>query len=363
MNAKYILFAATAMFLSAFAGLLIIEAALRIADRSPVKSTWLEMHERGFMMNRADTDGLHTYDDIRVRYHLSPQRTRGAAVNEKDINIWVFGDSFTFGLLLQEEDSFVHQLNEQVKEAAPESGIRFINAGIGGTGLADWLAFLETYGDELPIDGLLFVQNYDDFARAVSKNLYVIDDAGKLQESRRWREREMKQTLDESRVWKQLQEHSRLFSYLQTLLWNKYYFEDVTAEQEGVPNPFSEFETLDDYHAYTLRIMPLLYARLARFTEERQFPLWITTSGFIGKEEAAEVNDKVFAELPAIANSLDLYYDDITPELSSRINDDYNAIRIPGDTHPNPTGAALIGKLLWTRTGTKIIGQFAQDKP
>jgi lysophospholipase L1-like esterase len=362
MNAKHILFAAIAILLSAFAGFLLVELGLRIVDRSPVKSTWLEMHERGFMMNRADTDGLHTYNDIRVCYHLSPQRTRGSAVDEKDINIWVFGDSFTFGLLLEEEDSFVYQLNERVKEVAPDSGVRFINAGIGGTGLADWLAFLETYGDEQPIDGLLFVQNYDDFARAVSKNLYVTDDAGGLQESRRWRERAVKSTLDESLIWKQLQEHSRLFSFLQSLLWNKYYFEDVKAEN-GIPNPFAEFETLDDYHAYTLRLIPLLYARLTRFTDERQLPIWITTSGFMGKEDADEVNNMVYAELPAIMDNLDLYYDDITPELSSRINDDYDAIRISGDTHPDPSGAALIAELLWARSGTTILEHFTREKP
>ncbi|MFW6346996.1 MAG: hypothetical protein ACOC2C_00125 [Cyclonatronaceae bacterium] len=341
------------------AGLLIVEIGLRIADRAQLKSTWLEMHERGFMMNRADTDGLHTHNDIRVRYHLSPQRTRGGVVNEEDINIWVFGDSFTFGLLLEEEDSFVHYLNEQVGEYAPDSGIRFINAGVGGTGLADWLAFLETYHDELPIDGILFVHNYDDFARTLAKNLYVLDDAGVLQESRRWRERSIKKTLDESRLWKQLQENARLFSFMQSLFWSKVYFEDLYEQNSTVINPYSGFETMTDYHAYALELMPHIYERLARFSAEQQLPLWISTTGFIGKEESDAVNEVVFSELPEIIANAGLYYEDITPELNARIAGNYDAIRIPEDTHPNAAGAALIGELLWERSGETILKHFS----
>ena len=359
MSLKYILFGATAVLLSTLAGLLIVEAGLRIIDRAQLKSTWLEMHERGFMMNSADTDGLHTYNDIRVRYHLSPQRTRGKAVSDEDINIWVFGDSFTFGLLLEEEDSFVYHLNEKVSEKAPNSRIRFINAGVGGTGLADWTAFLETYEGTFPIDGILFVQNYDDFARSIAKNLYVLDDAGALQESRRWRERNIKKIMGESWLWKQLQENFRLFSYLQSFLWNKLYFEDLITGENSVVDPFSKFETVDDYHAYALELMPLIYERMARFSDEQQLPLWISTTGFIGKEEADEVNKVVFNELPELLENAGIYYDDITPQLNEKIAGNYDAIRIPEDTHPNAAGAALIGELLWERSGEKIIKHFS----
>lgn len=358
MNTKYVLFAASAVLLSTFAGLMLVELGLRIVDRSPVKSTWLEMHERGFMMNRADTDGLHTLNDIRVRYQLSPQRTRGAEVREEDLNIWVFGDSFTFGLLLEEEESFVHYLNEQVGERAPESKIRFINAGVGGAGLADWLAFLETYGENMPIDGLLFVHNYDDFARTIAKNLYMINDAGALQESRRWRERDIKQALDQSWLWKQLQERSRLCSYLQSLFWNKLFFDDLFSSENGVPHPYSGFETTADYHIYALELMPLLYARLARFSDQNQLPVWISSTGFIGKEQADEVNRMVFAELPAMLKHAGFYYDDLTPELSKRVEGNYDSIRIPGDTHPNAEGAALIGELLWKTGGASVMQHF-----
>lgn len=363
MNAKYLLFAATAIFLSAFAGFLLVELGLRIVDRSPVKSTWLEMHERGFMMNRADTDGLHTHNDIRVRYHLSPQRTRGSAVDQKDINIWVFGDSFTFGLLLEEEDSFVYQLNERVKKVAPDSGVRFINAGIGGTGLADWLAFLETYGDELPIDGLLFVHNYDDFARTIAKNLYVLDDSGNLQESRRWRERGIKQTLDESWLWKQLQEHSRLFSYLQSLFWNKLFFDDLFLGETDILHPFNRFESTADYHNYALALIPKLYARLSRFSTQQQLPVWVSTTGFIGQEEADGINDVVFAGLPEMLDKAGFEYDDITPQLQQKTGGDYDSIRIPGDTHPNAAGAARIAELLWQRSGRDVLGHFTPAAP
>lgn len=360
MSKKYVLFALITVIMSAAAGVLLVELGLRIIDRSPVKSTWLEMHERGFMMNRAHTDGLHTFNDIRVRYELSPERSRGEPVDEAHTNIWVFGDSFTFGLLLPEADTFVSRMNMKIAAHAPDSDIRFINAGVGGTGLADWLAFLETYGEKLPIDGILLMHNYDDFARTLAKNLYVADGAGGLQESRRWRERGIKRTLDESRLWKLLQENFRLFSYVQSLLWSTLYFEDLFEASDEVINPFAGLGTLDEYHAYALEVVPQIYERLLRLSQRRQVPLWVSTTGFIGKEQADEVNELVFDALPDMLEEAGIYYDDITPHLHEKIAGNYDQIRIPGDTHPNRKGAALIGELLWERSSAVIMNDVNQ---
>ncbi len=361
MTLKHTLFALIVVTFSFFMALLAVEAYLRIANHAPVKSTWLEMHERGFMMNRSDMSALHTHDDIRVRYQLSPQRTRGSEVDENRTNIWVFGDSFTFGLLLQESDTYLHHLNRFASREHPDSDVHFVNAGVGGTGLADWVAFLETYGHTYPIDGILFLHNYDDFERMIAKNLYILDNS-ELRTSKRWEETPLKQRLDNNRLWVWIQERSRLASYLQTLLWNTSYFTDVTEYRlPEYPMPPS-FTTETDFLNYTTALTGRLYVETSRIADELEIPFWVSTTGFIHDDIHNDINGFVFSHLPDLLESAGVYYEDISPKLSELVEGDYDRIRIPRDSHPNPEGASLIARLLWNGPGQEIVGYFESDR-
>ena len=81
------------------------------------------------------------------------------------------------------------------------------------------------------------------------------------------------------------------------------------------------------------------------------------------QSKKTSIEDLIFDELPDMLENAGIYYDDITPELSQRINTDYDAIRIFEDTHPNAAGAALIGELLWERSGPSIITRYDETSP
>lgn len=346
---KNAIFGIIVIIFSIILAFLAAEIFLRVTNKSPVKSTWLEMHNRGFMMNRASIDALYTLDDRSVRKSISEMRTRGSAPDTNDLNIFVMGDSFTFGLLLEEQDTFVELLNERVESEAPDSGVRFINAGVGGTGLADWVAQLDEFRDVWPMDGILIVHNYDDFLRMLAKNLYVAQPDSTLLHSMRWVENPIKRSFDRSSVWKSLQENSRLASLLQNYLWSSFYFSDIIYGPDSDPElpRMPEYEWEHEYAEYAITLTSKLYERLAELADELDIPLWVGTTGYLYDDNLTDINREVISELGEILEKQGIPYKDITPALSEKVDGDFARITIPRDTHPNEEGSAMVAELLW----------------
>ncbi|AXJ02109.1 hypothetical protein CYPRO_2871 [Cyclonatronum proteinivorum] len=345
---KSLLFYSLLFVFSLLSGFIVLEAGLRALDRAPVQSTWLAFHERGASTNLPNLRPLHTHQDIRVRYELSELRTRGALPEPQHYNIWMFGDSFTFGLLLQEEDTFIARLNR--KAICQDDGcldqVRFINAGVGGTGLSNWPAWLEVFGEALPMDALFFVHNYDDMERSFWSNHYVLK-GDELLPSLRWIERPSKQRLDRSGFWRWLRENFRAFTMLHTLMWGSVFFEDIikSGNPDFLPPPV--FETMDEWVNYNIRLSEALYRRSLEIAAETGVPLWSGSTGWISPPHLTDGNRAVFESLPETLAALGVPYFDISQAMFERLGGDYEPVTIPGDTHPGPEGAQLIAELLW----------------
>ncbi|MCH8567669.1 MAG: hypothetical protein LAT67_05370 [Balneolales bacterium] len=341
---KYTLFALVAILLSSTVMFIIAESVVRLTPRSPVLSTWLQMHDRGFMQNMPSVSRLHTLRDIRVRYSISSARTRGSEPLETDHNTFVFGDSFTFGLLLQEEDTFLHHLNSM------QSKTTYVNAGIGGTGLADWVVMLETYGSEWPVDAILIIHNYDDFVRMFSKNLYVLQD-GEMIPSVRWRETRLKRMMDSSRLWVWMQERSRLITFVQRLLWDNLYFIDISQNRPELRDqypPLPTFETNAELKDYFIDLTEAYYDLLLELSIRLDIPVTVITTGFISEQipEFGVYNQFVFDHLSDILENRGIQFNDITPELLEITEQDLSRIQIPGDGHPTAEGAFLMARIM-----------------
>lgn len=127
--------------------------------------TWIEMHPRGFMMNQPDIEALHEFDERELQYHFDEHGLRGKeTVKQNAVNILLLGDSFTFGLLLNQEDTYASILQKELNRQFPSGNFQVLNGGVGGAGLADWPAWLNHKGSEISPDIIILFLNFMDVA-------------------------------------------------------------------------------------------------------------------------------------------------------------------------------------------------------
>jgi hypothetical protein len=427
--------------------LLLFEVAFQIMRPEPRYATWLEMHDRGFMQNRADFTTSHRGYGRNVRYWLGEQRTRvegEVPVGRK--NVLVLGDSFTFGLHLDFENVLTSLLNERfevdagmvelptnsqnvkyisqiVNIESRESNTKsqfmnttlenviylrgagvasqyvnaasqdvnysrgagttsqlvntssqnvifmrgagatsqfvnstshyvnsvpyFINAAVGGTGLADHLANLQVYGDGFSPSAVLVVLSIDDLARAVAKNLFVVDGDG-LVESKRWEESGMKRFMEALPGYFFFSERSAFFNAVVTYLWAEMYFTDVTKNFDAstgyVIPPASYLEGGDEDYLYDL--VRLIFAEMKAWTEERGIPLIVISNGYYLSEQNAYTH-YLMGIMPEIATALEILYYDPGEELSRAVDGDFTSIQIEGEWHPEEEGNRLLAELVY----------------
>ncbi|WP_153038392.1 hypothetical protein [Balneola sp. EhC07] len=332
--------------------LFVAELAVRIILPQDKMVTWLEMHPDGFMMNQTGGKAFQEFGEIKIDYRFTENRLRDVSINnEGSKKILALGDSFTFGLLLQEESSYINLLNEHLKNAGSDS-VEILNGGVGGAGLADWPAWLEYNGANIDPDVILYFMNIHDLERALSKNIYVLKKDS-LIKSQRWKPSEAMQSLGKQGWYRYLQGKSELFNIVVKLLWRNIYFEDLTndfdTESSSVLIPEMEDFSLES--EYSLSLGKAIFEKMDEWCVSNNCELLITTTGFFPsadtavsahtlrlynalKEGSAELSDKV-------------RFFDPSECVSSEINSDYNSIKIPGDSHPNEQGAKLIADCIW----------------
>jgi lysophospholipase L1-like esterase len=162
------------LVLSAFVlALLFAEIGIRLFAPQPMIGTPFEYASRGYTINKSNGTALFSVGNSKGIYSFTPPHLRGMRQPPPDTErILVLGDSFTFGVGLSDQDTYVAKLQEKIDSAFGADRIALLNGGIGGSGTAEHLAFLEDFGDEIaPRIVLLFV-NVEDFNRAQQSSLY-----------------------------------------------------------------------------------------------------------------------------------------------------------------------------------------------
>lgn len=83
--------------------------------------TWIEMHPDGFVMNQSGGTAFQELGERKAEYRFNKERLRGGKIQDSKVNILAIGDSFTFGLLLNEEDTYIQQLQQKANQMFPDS--------------------------------------------------------------------------------------------------------------------------------------------------------------------------------------------------------------------------------------------------
>ena len=106
-----------------------------------------------------------------VRYRFGEPHLREVTRTRSEgaRRILVLGDSFTFGWLLDDADTYVARLQELVDAEFGPGRFVLLDAAAGGWGTADYLFFLEDFGPQIRPDAVLVFVNIDDIGRSLRK--------------------------------------------------------------------------------------------------------------------------------------------------------------------------------------------------
>ena len=158
---------------------LCIEFFLKYHYPQDLSGSWRIRNESGLITNKNKGESKHSWGggELNVRYSFGEYHNRiyqNLLVDYPNEKILILGDSFTFGWLLNDEDTFIYQLQEKFNNTL------FINAAAGGWGTADHLKYTELYCKKInPKEVWVFLNN-DDIQRSINSNLYKIDNNDEL---------------------------------------------------------------------------------------------------------------------------------------------------------------------------------------
>lgn len=160
-----------------------IEVFCKIFYPQSLSGSWRTINNKGLILNKSSGDASHYWkekgkrEELFVRYSFGEYNNRiykNLLVDQSSEKILILGDSFTFGWLLNDEDTFVYNLQKKFINKF------FLNSASGGWGTADHLKYLQMYCKKInPKEVWIFVNN-SDIDRSIRSNLYDIDNDRKL---------------------------------------------------------------------------------------------------------------------------------------------------------------------------------------
>lgn len=146
MKFKKILPNIIVLIVSLFISLIFLEIILRFIVPLPLACTLFEGDKELVYRNKANVDYLEKNPEYRVRYSTNSEGIRDNKVlkfnkDEEELRIFTIGDSFTYGLGLNLEETFQFKLENKLKNKLNRD-VNVINAGVGGYGSKQSLELL-----------------------------------------------------------------------------------------------------------------------------------------------------------------------------------------------------------------------------
>ncbi len=165
-----------------FAALVFLEIILALFWPQERQTPLFDSTEVFPLVLRKNLDGIHVSREFSVRYHTSTHRLRDPdRPLEKApgvFRILVLGDSLTFGSGVNDEDTFVRQLERLLNARGDSRRYEVINAACASWGTAHHLVFLDHLGFRLTPDVVLMAFHDDDPKDNRISGFFTLDEAG-----------------------------------------------------------------------------------------------------------------------------------------------------------------------------------------
>ncbi len=347
-------FSLSLLISSVIISLLLGELLVRVVTPQNLSGSWRVETEKGLLVNKSSGKARHQSGKRVVNYQFHHPHLRGTPVKERGLKILVVGDSYTFGWLVDKEDTYVQLLQKNADEEFGINRFQFLNAAAGGWGAADYVAYVEDFGDAVDPDIILVFLNRGDIIRSLQKNIYTVSDNASSALKRNHRK-----PSTWKKVWNQipgyqwLLEHSHLLQLVRRAILTARIGaggvrREHAPEQAAVmdPGPLAP----DASGKRGIDLGTRLFSHLNKWCKDRSIPLLVTTTGWHNYEDAANSRDPMSAFM-SVADEVfekeQIPFMDIFPHMSKELGKDREKYTIKEDGHPNEMGHRLIGNASW----------------
>ncbi len=358
------------MIASIIATLLITECIFRLVSPQNLTGSWFVSTDNGLLVNKSSGTSKHQLENRIVRYSFYEPNFRGTPIKEDGIKILVVGDSFTFGLLLEEEDTYVHHLQQFTDMEFGEGVFQYLNAAVGGWGTADYVAYIEDFRNIVKPDIILVFFNGMDINRSVNRGIYTLSDENKLMLKRHiLKPPKLKYIINSIPCYQWLIENSHLAQFVKASILTRQYNNKIrkqtvskkklakklsaqsnvsheksndlakqtASRKELAQKPTSQSNISHDNGS---NLVKALFKRLKIWCDTNHISLCVTTTGWYNMSHALGNTSEFF-------QSIEIPFIDIAPSVSGRIGDNRSEFIFQGDGHPNEKGSKLIADMSW----------------
>lgn len=262
------------------------------------------------------------------------------------ISSWVTrlpSDGFSTSLILTSPSSSIQEF---------DSGrYRFLNAGTGGWGTADYTAFYEDFGSELQADFVLVFLNTGDIGRSIKRNLYRLDEdsSPKLSRTPYTPKVRLKTAIDSLPGYQFALENSHLTQLVRAAwLAPSHKLSSDRRASFGCPHLVPAWCVKDSEITATVNLGKALFQRLARYVADNGSNLIVLTTGwhkFTGMKNYP--TGEFMSSADGFFREIGVPFFDISARVFERANGDLSSFSIANDGHPNERGASAIAVEAW----------------
>lgn len=313
------------------------EVMVRLLAPQDLTGTWLVSGPRGLVLNRASYEVRHQNGARLVRYRFNSLHQRGGEPTAAARKVLLLGDSFTFGWLLNEADTYAGRLQARVDATFGAGSFELLNASVGGWGTADELAYLEQFGPAAKPDLVVVFLSYNDIERSRQRGLYVLENAA-LTARDTSAGRPVKDALSTLPLYQWALEHSHLLQLLRRLMVNGLATEPAAATTVPEPPPTGEPVPVPVLVDPNERLAAALFGRIKAWCDDHGASLLVITNGWPSIE---------YPWMERVMASHGIAFADARPAVAAAMGGNLDAYRIPVDRHPNEAGAGLIADAAW----------------
>ena len=268
-------------------------------------------------------------------YTFGEFHNRKYDLEKSDNKILILGDSFTFGWLLKDEDTFIYKLNENI------DNFSFINSAAGGWGRSDQLKYLMSVCKTVNPKYIVVFLNTFDLERSTRSNLFLLDD-DKIKESNNQISK-LKIFLENSKIYNFSIENFHIINFLKKIFLSSSFSIQNNRSVEINDNN-TNGENQKNNHSDFYRKLFLKFKEEVKICNSKVI---IINLGWYNYNTSSTNTDEFIKNNINFFNKnfnfIDLNYDLI------EIQENYTKFTIKNDDHPNKLGNEYLYEIIYKK--------------